>query len=115
MTPRTQPTSLFPDQSLVGKVNAYRCDECKGFITTRDVDAGVTPMFLGCRATEGCQGRSVSSGYPDGPIPDWIPPVEWEWYRPAGHDLTGETDEVRDYVAQGGLLLRPITGPAVTR
>lgn len=98
------------DTSRVGRINAYDCEDCHGYTVTRDVDAGVTPMFLACRATEGCTGRAVSLCYPSGPVPDWLPEVEWEWYRPFANDPeVKDHPGMKQHVAQGGLALRKIT------
>lgn len=111
-----QPMSKFLIQDItdskeapnrVGRENCYVCDKCLGHIVTVDSDPGVTPMFLGCRATEGCDGRMVSSGYPDpSKKPASIGPATWEWYRP---DFTQHYDrEMKDYIHRGGLELRRI-------
>jgi hypothetical protein len=96
------------------RANGYTCNVCEQVTMTYHVDEGTTPMFLRCRATEGCDGQATSMMYPfdNG----WIPPElaalpRWEWYAPteqqarqAGHI------EVRDHVQRGGLLLRgPVT------
>ncbi len=81
------------------RINQYTCDTCGGVITTIDRDEGTTPMFLNCRATPGCDGRSVSSMYRVSPH---LKP-EWEWYRPK--KAKGEN---REHVAMGGLLIRQI-------
>jgi hypothetical protein len=99
------------------KLNAYRCDDCGGNTVTLDVDEGVTPMFLGCRAdgTEtGCGGRAVSMGYPKGPAPSWAVPA-WEWYKPGPVELRGMSPEMRDHCQRGGLALRRIGDPPASR
>lgn len=88
------------------RVNVYVCEKCGGKTTTVDVDHGVTPMFLACRASgdvEGCDGRAVSSMYR--PEPPYPPPA-WEWYRPSSK--AGLEPAARDHVERGGLLLRKI-------
>lgn len=100
----------YTDDSRVGRVNAYRCDECKGLTVTIDVDAGVTPMFLACRASGqpgDCEGRAMSMGYPPGDPPNFVmEKLAWEWFRPTRLELLKHNAEVRDHVARGGLLLR---------
>ena len=83
----------------IPRINQYTCETCGGVITTIDRVAGTTPMFLNCRATPGCDGRSVSSMYRVSPH---LKP-EWEWYRPK--KAKGEN---REYVDMGGLLIRRI-------
>jgi hypothetical protein len=90
-----------------GRHNAYRCDDCGAYTVVVHVDAGVTPMFLACRATESCRGRGVSLGYPSGPIPAHLLPARWEWYRPERGDRVLRDVALRQHVEQGGLVLRP--------
>jgi hypothetical protein len=90
-----------------GRHNAYRCDDCGALTVVVHRDAGVTPMFLGCRATHGCRGRAVSLGYPSGPIPPSLLPARWEWYRPDRSDPISRDAAMRSHVEQGGLALRP--------
>lgn len=100
------------DETRVGAINAYCCDDCGGYTVTRDVDPGVTPMFLACRADgqedSGCRGRAVSLGYPKGPPPEWLPEVAWEWYAPLQGDPLLVHPEMRDHAQRGGLFLRPV-------
>lgn len=86
-----------------GQLNAWFCPKCRGLTIVRHADAGVTPMFLGCRANadEPCMERAHSLMYPEplfgllmvrgaspiGDGPDAIE-VEWEWFA--------ETDEQRE-------------------
>lgn len=95
-------------QERVGRENCYVCDKCLEHIVTVDRDPGVTPMFLSCRATEGCDGQMVSSMYPDpSKKPASIGPATWEWYRP---DFTQHYDrEMKDHINRGGLILRRIS------
>ena len=85
--------------------NGYRCEKCGGTIYTIDrANNGVTPMFLVCRATEGCDGRSVSLGYN---VDVYVEPT-FEWYRPNDWELTGLDSEMFDHVRRGGLMIRAI-------
>jgi hypothetical protein len=95
--------------SLVGRENAYLCSTCRGYTTTIDLDDGVTPMFVRCRAKAGCNGRAASMMYPKGLRPDFIPAPAWEWYRPVEGTDPPLTRAERDHVEQGGLLLRART------
>lgn len=99
----------------VGDKNAYWCPECHGYVVTIDVDQGVTPMFLACRAKgepsnplNDCTGQMHSMMYPEEPWPDEdgygdrIPTEPtWEWYRP-----TSIADRVR-HAAVAGAYARP--------
>lgn len=106
-TGRTSPPPPNSPSGFNGRENAYRCRDCGGLTVTIDVDDGVTPMFLACRASgrEGdCPGTAGSMMYPQGPRPAHIPEPAWEWFRP--RTVQGLDAETRDHVQRGGLLLR---------
>ncbi len=91
--------------AAAGRVNGYVCDSCGGKTVTIHRDEGVTPMFIGCRALPGCQGRAVSLMYTSNPA--WeLPEPKWEWYRP--ESTRHLSAEVADHVRRGGLLLREV-------
>lgn len=94
----------------VGAINGYRCDSCRKYIFVIHKDKGVTPMFLACRATDGCQGRSVSLGYPadrGNPMPSNLQKkIQWKWVRPTQKEWDSMDDEMKDYIFRGGLELR---------
>lgn len=95
--------------------NAYYCEKCGRYTVTVDVDEGVTPMFLACRASghdprdpeNPCDGMARSMMYPPPPWPDH-PDLNagptWEWYRPT--DVAALPDGLREHVEKGGLDLR---------
>lgn len=89
-----------------GKKNRYTCNECEGSIVTEDVDKGVTPAFIGCRAAEGCEGTMGSAFYHEDPDT----PPDGEWYRPPRERLETMSEEEREHVMKGGLVLRKVTG-----
>ena len=84
-------------------LNQYTCDRCGGFITTIDVDKGVTPMFLGCRATPGCVGRMTSHMY----RVQGSPTPTHEWFRPSLKNARRQGPDMLDHVKRGGLDIRP--------
>lgn len=86
--------------------NIYTCDECFGQIVTLDVDEGVTPMFLRCRATPKCEGNMSSAMYPKR-LPIKYKPT-YEWYKPTGKAFKKLNSGMKDHVERGGLDLRPI-------
>lgn len=91
-----------------GSVNSWTCTTCGRPTVAVHVDDGVTPMFLGCRSTEGCTGRGTSNGYM--PVPPMVVAMcEWEWYRPTGRQYRRLSPEMRQHVDAGGLDLRPLT------
>lgn len=99
----------------LGKKNAYFCDKCLNYIVTIDIDVGVTPMFLACRATEDCPGTMVSMMYPDEPWPERDPggreiPTEpnFEWFKPSLKNARRRGPEMYDHVRRGGLDIRPV-------
>lgn len=108
-----------------GGKNAYFCQTCQKYIVTVNIVEGVTPMFLSCRAAEGCEGRMTSCMYPPHPWPEEdgfgnkIPKeVTHEWYMPdeiemkrlrkkARHGDLNAASEL-DHYERGGLALRKV-------
>lgn len=97
-----QPAVTAPVPAAPNRLNQYTCEMCGGVITTIDRHEGVTPMFLNCRATAGCSGRSYSSMYRVDPS---ATPTH-EWYKPTGKIRAID----RQHVEMGGLLIRRIEG-----
>lgn len=85
-----------------GKKNVYTCRACKEHIVTIDVDDGVTPFMLSCRATVGCDGLMQSSFY--SPACQFFH-ASHEWYKPADPP---EDPWERDHWERGGLFIREI-------
>lgn len=91
--------------TLVGKKNIYFCSECgHGFVTV-DRDNGVTPFMTTCDRAP-CAAAAYSFFYraPQEMLKNIEP--AYEWYRPSEEDLAGKSDQVKDHVARGGLLMR---------
>ena len=88
------------------KVNTYTCEKCHKHIVTVHRDEGTTPMFLKCRATEGCDGRMVSAMYVLPASFEEIP--THEWYAPGKKERRRLDRATRDQRDRGGLLLREI-------
>jgi hypothetical protein len=89
--------------------NVYTCQKCGGFTVTVDVDEGVTPFMLRCRASgrEGdCDGTAYSAMYPEGPRPKHIPPPAWEWFKPTGSEYRKLSAAMKEHVDRGGLDIR---------
>lgn len=102
-----------------GAKNAYHCEVCLQYIVTVNLAEGVTPMFLSCRATDGCKGRMTSCMYPPEPWPkkdgfDVAIPQEptHVWYRPVSPEYDDLNRETKIHVRKGGLLLRPVKASA---
>jgi hypothetical protein len=89
--------------SNVGKVNVYTCATCGGETVTIDVDDGVTPFMLGCRAKDGCRGMAQSSFYR--PHAGRGEPA-WEWYRPTPKAIRKMSPGMQKHVVMGGLDIR---------
>lgn len=89
-----------------GLKNTYTCNVCHGKIVTEDVDRGVTPAFIACRATRYCLGTMASGFYRTDPAT----PTQGEWYRPRREALKDMTIAERRHVVDGGLVLRHARG-----
>jgi hypothetical protein len=96
------PRKPKPSQPARDVINMYTCEECHAQIVTRDVDAGVTPMFIRCRVTRNCKGTMTSSMYQV----DQTLVATHEWYRPLTR--TDMTRDERYHVRNGGLALREV-------
>jgi len=83
-----------------GKKNGYICQECGGRIVTIDIDEGVTPFMLACRAKEGCKGMMFSCFYS---IPQMLP-AQYEWFMPESYE--GYDEAMIAHFEQGGLDIR---------
>jgi len=93
-------------KSMVGRKNIYTCNVCGAHIVTVDVDEGVTPFSIGC-VVPACQGAMLSSMYA---VFDQNMRAAFEWYRPTAVEVLSPA--VREHVANGGLLRRPVTRPS---
>lgn len=85
-------------------LNRYTCRKCGGKIVTQDVDEGVTPFMLRCRATKGCIGSMESSCYRGvgaDEVPDFI------WRKPTPEEYRRATVDMKDHFDQGGLDIFP--------
>ena len=83
-----------------GMKNRYVCKKCGGAVITVNVDDGVTPFMMLCRATRGCDGDMHSSFYD---APQELP-AQFEWFKPAS--LKGYSPEMKEHIKKGGLDLR---------
>lgn len=96
--------------SFKGRENVYICQRCGGHTVTVDVDEGVTPFSIRCRAGNGrCPGLAYSAMYPAGERPAHIPPPSWEWYRPTekeAREVDARAPGSLDHARNGGLFLR---------
>ncbi|HNB60355.1 MAG TPA: hypothetical protein PK308_08565 [Phycisphaerales bacterium] len=104
-----QPPALTPEQ-IAGpdRRNIYDCQTCGGKIVVIELDPGVTPMFLDCRATQGCAGRMVSRMYRD--IDPEAPPTH-AWRRPTGDQIAAakrSNPNLYYHYTHGGLDLWPL-------
>lgn len=73
---------------FVGKRNVYQCQKCRGHIVTVDVDSGVTPFMIRCRANfpSTCDGDMESAFYRVSQ--DLIPQYGWFRNPDGGEQLT---------------------------
>lgn len=96
--------------SPAGAVNAWKCDRCGRLTVAVHIDEGVTPMFLACRASEGCEGRAISVGYPPPPVPEHVlKRLAFEWYRPSDRWARRQSPAMAEHIARGGLVIRELT------
>ena len=84
------------------RINQYTCWECGERIITVDIDEGVTPAMLACRATDECGGTMHSHRYQV----EGNPTPTYEWYKEKGRI---KDQEMRKYIERGGLVLREIS------
>lgn len=85
-------------------INAYVCDFCGQSTITVDRVKGTTPMYMKCRATQGCRGRAESKFYR---VDQALTPTH-EWYRPSQGEQNRLDPSTLAHVRGGGLLLREI-------
>jgi len=89
-----------------GERNSYTCEKCGKQVVTVNLDDGVTPFIILCRANwpGECSGEAKSGFYRI----DQESPATWGWYRPVGAELKRLDPGVRHHVEQGGLVLRKL-------
>ena len=85
-------------------VNAYVCDNLH-ITVTKDVDRGVTPMFIGCPECKTLYKKHLMASSRMYRVNQSAPHTH-EWYRPASNE--GLSQFEIEHVEQGGLLLRKI-------
>lgn len=90
-----------------GAINAYVCNHCHKLAVVQHVDAGTTPMYMACLSTDGCEGVARSARYPANPPQKVIDAVRWEWYKPDAEEFEKLSQEMKQHVRAGGLVLRP--------
>jgi hypothetical protein len=96
--------------SRSGRVNGWGCKECGEYTYCIDIDDGVTPFYLGCRATEGCKGKATSLFYPSADLPNYVrDQVKWEWYKPEPEEYQTLNEGMKEHVDKGGLMIRELT------
>ena len=95
---------FYKSVDLTNRVNCYSCATCGHITKTKDVDAGVTPMFFDC---EKC-GKQASSSFFRDIAPNQQPTIEW--YRPSLKEVIGfrKKQFLLDHVLGGGLHFRKI-------
>lgn len=88
-------------EGFKGKKNIYTCEKCHGHVVTVDIERGVTPFLIECKATHDCKGLMKSSMYR---VFDQSMRADYEWYRPTVAQALQPGE--KQHVDQGGLLLR---------
>ena len=87
----------------LAKLNYYVCVSCRKITATVDIDEGVTPMIIDCKAGT-CNGDAHSTFYRTEGYPKTAP--TWEWYRPSWLGRLFLDTANKWHVDQGGLLIR---------
>ncbi len=90
---------------LTNRVNYYTCGN-DHVTKTKDIDAGVTPMFIPCPV---CNANSVSGMYGVDKFPEMEP--SHEWFRPTLEQILKhrKSPNLLNHFLQGGLDYRKIT------
>jgi hypothetical protein len=94
--------------SLQKPINVYTCPKCGGHIVTVDRDEGVTPAFLRCRASKGCDAMMESAWH----MVDQTLTPTYEWRKPTKGEYLRMGAAMRDHIDRGGLEIYPIRPPA---
>jgi hypothetical protein len=96
--------------------NAYFCKKCRKVTITVDIDAGVTPAFIGCPHCHKSMASSFMYQIPgcmyfgefeNGKMS--ILPADYEWYKPNEKETLNLRKGEADHVFKGGLLMRKRT------
>lgn len=88
------------------RMNIYKCDTCQGFVLSKDVDHGTTPMFMGCKqwCNPACDGRLTSYMYRIPPV--MIAREGIQFYYPTYEEYSQFDLTRRDHVETFGLVPR---------
>lgn len=86
-------------------VNAYICPQCKMATVTRNIEPGVTPLMIGCRATPVCDGMAISQFYRGF---FGMAPVRWGWRHPTKAEFERADSSMQEYYAKGAMMLVPL-------
>lgn len=84
---------------MKGARNIYACNKCGKTIVTEDLDEGVTPFMILCRATKDCNGFMLSKMYPKGinKDPDYV------WRKPTKQEYKKASAARKNHYDRGGL------------
>lgn len=101
-----RPGDAAGSTSAAGAINVYACPFCGWRALTRHRDAGTTPTRIYCGGRH-CDAATGPACHAQEVVPRLAVPTH-EWYRPRSHAERGAitTTQIRDHVANGGLLLR---------
>jgi len=92
------------------RINIFVCDGCKGHVVTRDVDLGFAPAFSHCGSCTTPKQAVLmrTCGYP---IIDQTMREDAQWHRPSYSAYIRMHPKQREYINQGGLVMRPYQSP----
>lgn len=104
--PGEKVADMLDTPGVAGAINAYVCNLCYRLTVVQHIDKGVTPKYMACQATRGCEGSSRTMNYPPDPPQKVVDAVRWEWYRPDLKEYRQLNPEIKQHILTGGLCLR---------
>lgn len=96
------------EETFAPRYNTYQCASCGKKYLSVDLARGVTPMFMTCFRSEGCQGPAISMGYP---VQQQLlgVPLLIEWVKPDAEELERvKNPALLHHFANGGLMRRAV-------
>jgi hypothetical protein len=91
-----------------GTRNVYTCEDCGGIIVTQDIEDGVTPFGIACRATDGCQGLMQSGAYNRSSLSAIPIRPHFVWRKPTPEEYAASSKAMQDHFDHGGLEMYPL-------
>ena len=89
--------------NLENRTNCYICSTCGSVTKTKDIDKGVTPMFITCQR---CKKNMAHSSFYNDVAPFMT--ATYEWYRPSLKEFLKSDKGTQQHVLNGGLIYRKV-------